>query len=618
MIKKIISIFIATLIIFTSMAAVSAQSVSFTGTVDGTAKAVTVLVTNKNTDLYNLSPTDIVWMNQARVSQNGTFTLNMPLFTEDYDIHTNASSYEINEIPKKTVYLSSNGNDANDGFSSGKPKKTLSAIYRMLDEVGEIVILNDTTFSLPSSEYEGNLSVKGYSGTEKISISGMSLKGNLKLDNLVFNGTNGGSDGVSCYVFANGFSFEMGENLTSTGRITVYGGKSNASCESTDLKLFGGQYKGIYGGGYNGSVTGDTNVIVGGNVNPNDDVDDSNSSTLSPTYVYGGSYGAAVGGKTNVTISGNATVNCVIGAGNGSAGTASDTNINITGGKAMNVYGGGLSGGPTLSNCNTHITMTGGKVEGIFGGCEEKTMTGTANITLKGGEVTRRVYGGCYTESGTGKYVNGATVINIYPDAALCTGNGLSWINTLGSGIYAGSKNSTNSAEKNYIIFSQDCYSAKQSKISKQPNYTVKVGNGGDVTIDGITAKLTCYPDMGRGSVVNNVRLDNPTVTISEGTTTVTFDGITSASAQKQQGGVTGDVSVSLSGSYALLAAVYDASDNRLIGAKLADYASGNTDFDLDVDCTFEQGKKYIVQFFLWNDLENTKPLTTQYIIDLK
>lgn len=616
--KRRIGIIAMVIAFMMSSISVSAKSVSFTGQIDGDVKAVTVMVTQKGADLYNLQFTDIVYMNQASVSEDGTFTLKMPLLEGDFDTHTNAGNYEIEELPKNTMYISDNGNDNNDGLSQDKPKKTFANIYRMLDEVGEIILLSDMTFSLPTTGYEGTLTIKGNTGNEKLSVGGMSLKGSLKLDNLVFNGTNTSDANVSCYIFANGYSLEMGDKLTSTGRLTVYGGKSGEVVETTDLKLYGGQYRGIYGGGYNGAVTGDTNVIVGGNVNPNDGVDDSNSSTLSPTYVYGGSYGAAVGGKTNVTITGDATVNTVVGAGNVASGTVADTNISITGGNVMNVYGGALSGGPVLENCNTHIIMSGGKVEGIFGGSEEKLMSGNTYITLSGGEVTRRIFGGCYTESGTGKYVSGVTTINVYPESSLCTGNGLSWINKLDTGIYAGSRNSTNSSEKNYIIFYDDSYDSNSSKIEKTATYTLDISKGGEVELNQANAQIVCSADMGRGVLVNNQRVGNKMVTLSAGLNTIVFDGITSATAEKQESGVTGDVTVSTNESYVLLAAVYDAADKRLIGAQIVDYSSGDKDFDLNVNCSFEQGRKYIVQLFLWKDLEMITPLTTQYVIDLK
>ena len=609
--KKIACIVMVVFMTIISSTNVFAKKVNFSGQVNGNVNDVTILVTKSGADLYNLKSSDIAWINQSKVSADGSFSIKIPLIEGDYETHSNASRHDITEIPKKAIYLSANGNDSNDGLTSGNPKKTFASVYTMLDEVSEIVILSDMTLSLPSSNYEGNLVIKGSTGSEILSVGSLSLKGNMKLDNLVFNGTNAGN--VSCYIFANGYTLEMGDKLTSTGRLTVYGGKSGADCESTDLKLFGGQYSGIYAGGYNGNVTGDTNLVVGGNVNPYDGIDDSHKNTLSPTYVYGGSYGASVGGKTNVTISGNATLNTVSGAGNG--GNVSETNINITGGKVMNVYGGSISG--ELTNCNTNITMTGGIVEGVFGGSLDNSMSGNTYITLSGGEVTRRIYGGCNLDEKSGKYVTGTTVVDIYPNASLCTGTGLSILNSLDKGIYAGSRNNSNAAEKNYLVFYEDCYSTNSSKIKKAATYTLDIGKGGKVILGKTAGTINAVPEMGRGVLVNTTRSLGGVLTLSSGLNTVDFPGITQVNAEMQENSVSGDISVDMDTKYVLLAAIYD-EDNQLIGTKVIEYTEQDTEIELDIDGTFTEGNTYYLNLFIWNDLKELEALTTKYIIDLK
>lgn len=609
--KKIACILMVVFMTITSSVNAFAKKVNFTGQVDGNVNAVTIMVTKSGADLYNLNPSDIAWINQSKVSADGSFSIKIPLIEGDYETHSNAGRYDVTEIPKKAIYLSANGNDSNDGLTSGNPKKTFASVYTMLDEVSEIVILSDMTLSLPSSNYEGDLVIKGSTGSEKLSMASLSLKGNMKLDNLVFNGTNTGD--VSCYIFANGYTLEMGDKLTSTGRLTVYGGKSGADCESTDLKLYGGQYRGIYAGGYNGSVTGDTNLVVGGNVNPGDGIDDSNKNTLSPTYVYGGSYGASVGGKTNVTISGNAVLNTVLGAGNG--GNVTETNINIAGGKVMNVYGGSISG--DLTNCNTNITMTAGTVEGVFGGSLDNSISGNTYVTISGGEVTRRIYGGCNLDAKSGKYVTGTTVVDIYPGASLCTGTGLSILNSLDKGIYAGSRNNSNSAEKNYLIFREDCYSENSGNIKKAATYTLDLEDGGAVLLDKLAGTINVVPLMGRGVLVNRTRTLGGVVTLSTGLNTVDFPGITQVNAEMQENSVSGDISVDMDTKYVLLAAIYD-EDNQLIGTKVIEYTQQDTEIELDIDGIFTEGNTYYLNLFVWNDLENLEALTTKYVIDLK
>ena len=63
----------------------------------------------------------------------------------------------------------------------------------------------------------------------------------------------------------------------------------------------------------------------------------------------------------------------------------------------MNVYGGTVDK-TTVYEGDTYINMSGGSVEGIFGGSMSQTMTGNTRIAVSGGQVTRRIYGGCYND----------------------------------------------------------------------------------------------------------------------------------------------------------------------------------------------------------------------------
>ena len=96
------------------------------------------------------------------------------------------------------------------------------------------------------------------------------------------------------------------------------------------------------------------------------------------------------------------------------------------------------------------------------------------------------------------------------------------------------------------------------------------------------------------------------------------FEGITDASAQKQQNGVTGSAGVSVNESHLLIAGVYDLPDNELLGVQMARYSSGTSTFNFNIDnCTFEDGKRYVVRLFVWKGDGSLLPLTTAYVIDL-
>lgn len=201
------------------------------------------------------------------------------------------------------------------------------------------------------------------------------------------------------YLFANGYSLTIRENITMPNRIRVYGGgQAGTTVTSTELKIYGGNYEAIFGGSNGGTVTGNTSVVVGGNVNkgitPKHDATD--------YFVYGGGVADIVEGNTNVTFGGNAKAHYVFGGSYGeSAKVLQGTNVYVTGGTVSGVYGGGKKGGTGKSGTittGTYVEMTGGTVDQVFGGNEASDITGDVEVKILGGTVTRRIYGGCYNE----------------------------------------------------------------------------------------------------------------------------------------------------------------------------------------------------------------------------
>lgn len=229
----------------------------------------------------------------------------------------------------------------------------------------------------------------------------------------------------------------------------IYGGSNGGVVKETSLTLLSGDYTNIYGGGKNDTVLGDTNLYIGGNVNSSIDVSDHGISER----VYGGSNNGSVLGNTNVIIADNAKSSVIYGGGNGADSIVKGSaNVTVNGGHAMSYYGGSYEG--TVYNSN--VVMNAGDVEQIFGGCQNVSMTGNANITINGGTITRRIYGGCYNEADyvifsgpdyfTDYFVNGNTTVTIGANANY-THSG-----SQECAISAGSRNNINHKEENATL----------------------------------------------------------------------------------------------------------------------------------------------------------------------
>ncbi len=352
-------------------------------------------------------------------------------------------------------------------------------------------------------------SVKGSLSSYVLTLpSKIVMTGDLKIDNITLAG--------SCTVFANGYKLEITNSVyTSSGRLTVYGGAESGMLNGdTELILLGAKYASIYGGSSSGTVNGNTNITLGGSANAGDSIDDS-SSAKSLCMVYGGNRSGTVNGTSNITLKDNAIALYIVGS-SGSGVKAS--NIRIEGGKVMNVYGGARSSTVTMS---VSITMTGGLAESIFGGCEGAAMTGDVNIALLGGDVSRRVYAGCYNGYNgsftTSHYVTGRLTVTIGPNAKLASGKELSSDNQSDMGIFASSRiGSRAQAEVGTVIFLDGCYSAQSGKLGAQcfwfwdiacsdsyHLYEINCTAGGDVYAYGTENKLAIMPDIGYQCTLN-------------------------------------------------------------------------------------------------------------------
>lgn len=278
-------------------------------------------------------------------------------------------------------------------------------------------------------------------------------------------------------IYANGNELKVCKNVTFEGIVAeIYGGGKESATWSTDLTLLSGNYKQIYGGSNQGMVLYDTNVVVGGDVNVNSDLDlsDSNHPDARIYNVYGGGLESIVAGDTHVTIQQDAQTSVVYGGGKGDNSKVNGTcYVNVNGGKVMGYYGGNCEGSDTAVK-HTVITMIDGETEQIFGGSDRQSMAlegSSTNVIITGGEITRRIYGGCYNDGdwallggasyATEYFVKGNTTVTI-GGTANYTATG-----KIEKAISAGSRHNVNHTTENAVlnIETSDLYSKLKSYI---------------------------------------------------------------------------------------------------------------------------------------------------------
>lgn len=531
------------------------------------------------------------------------------------------------------VYISSLGNDLYDGLSTDKPVKNFRTAYsKVSSSGGYIILLTDVAYLDSSGKYSSNITIRGNTGNEILTLpTTVKLMGNLKIENVSLKGTS--------TIYANGHTFEIADSVSSIdNRLTVYGGGNGAACTNTDIRLCGGKYQRIYAGGNGGVVNGNTNIILGGNANLGDSIDD-DSDSISPCYVYGGGRNAAVLGSTNITLDGNAVTKYIVGAGNGTKATAVNTNIDIKGGKVMNVYGGSVSGGPILTNCNTHINMTGGVAEALFGGSETSSLTGNTYITVSGGEITRRIYTGCYNNASsnilslewasTNYHVIGTTNLTIYPNVLLATGNGLSGTNCVNRGIFSGSRmQGALSDEKNTVIFLDGCYNTLKSKLGELgplhkkdfksfQNYTVNAGAGGVVEATNKSGEIVVIPESGKSAILDSTRFSSEgkaTITLGS-VTAITFDGITSVVINENEEDIDVVVKIDSGLEGDIVVALYNG-EEKYLSSDLKPFEKGAKEYEFNLDN--KPSSDYLIKVFVWDGVNSMSPHTKEYIVNIE
>lgn len=636
---RIISAFLIVCMFFTQ--AVSAATLTMTGTADRDALGVTVLVMKKGEKVADANEYNVVYVDQTDIDADGNFSITLPLLdTEDYDFHSNMEYdlFEDSGDMLDVIYVSSNGSDYGNG-SSEHPFATLSKAYTRVKESGKIIIKDSATYTASSKK----VIISGETSSATLVLgSEIELQGELTLSNITL------PDATTIY--ACGHAFKVESTVSTTNRLSVYGGsKLKDVSGDTNITLLGGKYNFVFGGGYKGKVSGNTNVVLGGNANSGDGVDGSNTETLSPCMAFGGGNNGAVNGDANITLKDNAVTKYLVGAGYNENGTAGETNVFIEGGKAMNVYA--ASRNTVLpAGASSHVTITGGSAESIFGGCESVAMTGHTFVNLLGGQVTRRVYSGCYNGVDIGisgaiwsdtRHVTGTTNIVIGPDVLLNTKNGLSSEDSVNVGVFAGSRMETQlDEEQNTIIYLDGCYSTHSKYIGEKSSnlgfislstylksfedYVIKSTDKGTVKATTTAGTIYVAPDRGYVASVAGNEYDNENVTVSSGTTDVSFiekdffiNSVTTGEITET--GINGSADIFANNRASeeeprIFVALYD--ENLLLKIYSQPVTESDDNLSFDIKCKLEKGKTYTVKAMIWD--KNIKPLTTSYEIKVK
>lgn len=234
---------------------------------------------------------------------------------------------------------------------------------------------------------------------------------NITFDNITLTFT------TKKYMFASGYALTINENVTVNGTPIIFGGSLGKNCDSTNLKILGGEYQEVCGASHASSanITNDVNVYIGG--------------TASVETLMGGGYNSNVGGNTYVTVGGSALVKTMFGAGNGSGIISKNTYVTVCDNATVKqIFGGGIAGtikGSTYvtlkDNANpdhTVSTSDHSTTYAVYGGGRNNIIEGSTNITVMDNAKSNYIYGGSDGTStiGKGSHVNmlGGAAYSVY------------------------------------------------------------------------------------------------------------------------------------------------------------------------------------------------------------
>ena len=426
------------------------------------------------------------------------------------------------------VYVSASGNAHASGLANDPC--TIERAFVLVKDGGTIYLDGTVAVSEGFSFYKGVTIIGDNKNTDILDLSAMPGSINLSGDTAFDYVTLKFADHA---IYANGNALTVGENCATVGTVSVYGAGNGGSVEgNTSVTLLSGKYNKVYGGGnlcvvegntsviiggtadvktvhgggYGNRVNGSTYVWVGGNANPDCDPTLHEGDVY---YIIGGAYSGIVEGSTTVVFGENANANYIIGGMDGADQyIGQGSNLYITGGKAMSAYGG--SAGKDQGS-DVNVVMTGGELEQLMGAGSgradvEVGLTGNVNIKLLGGEVSRRVFGGCYNE--VDLHGNWTTTCYVDGEIELVIGSGVDVTFTYTGGYIANGNDHALSAhsrtnsiplndkgkpvEKATILYVDEPAMNKHSKnVKSGPNAgtaaydSVQVLSAGDANLDG-------------------------------------------------------------------------------------------------------------------------------------
>ncbi len=423
----------------------------------------------------------------------------------------------------RTLYISNDGSDTAGYGTQNAPFQTLNYALEMIED-GGIVNIVDVVDVDAFEKHDKHVTLTGgelnITNQTRVEI----------MDHIHFKNMTLTIPAVEYYIYCNGYTtvidsdvtvrYYDGTNYTDTSTNSfIFGGCRGAyqttygNITGTDLTVLSGTWGHIYGGNNNCDLTGDVHLTVGGSVNK--DLDYATTGHDSSTNYYNRTYGgsrltsststANISGTIYMTVTGG-KFNSVFGGSYG-ATTVDAVELHITGGEGMAAYGAGLAGEQTIGTVNFYFE--GGYFEQVFGGALSRALTGDVNMYITGGQIARRLYGGCYNTYSfpswsTKYYVTGAIQMFIGED----TNISCDLTQHSDRGIFGHSRRpdaTTADAENTSIIFlTKAAYNNNSSKLHAIDSTTA-------ILLSGVpTADLILYLDWSADDV-NDVISSNAT-----------------------------------------------------------------------------------------------------------
>lgn len=320
----------------------------------------------------------------------------------------------------KEIYVSATGDDSAAGTEAA-PVQTLERALKLVADNGTIHLVGAVEAGTTWTAHGKTVTITG--GEIILPETRITLNDNVTFRSLTMTmqmcETNTSSNYGSYYFYCNGFTTVIeedvkvqysfmgeittdsyrsvtytkdGKETTATASSTIYGGGNVDGITNTDLTILAGVWGNVYGGSNAKNIDGDVHLTVGGKIN--EGVDYVSHSHSSWHIICGGSRSGDISGTVYMNVIGGMNHTSTHGGSNG--GTVGNIVLRVTGGRGMALYGGGRSGGTTVTGA-INFYLEGGEWEQVFGGNLSIGLVGNVNIYVTGGKITRRLYGGCYS-----------------------------------------------------------------------------------------------------------------------------------------------------------------------------------------------------------------------------